>query len=709
MDNNKNINDNTENNVNNIDKNLDSSINTHNIESLINVKEIKLLFWLSGVIFGVLAFALVKMFSILGQISGGNLGGLLGEAQGAYNSLKLIIAVLIIFMVANIVNIIAIFKIRSKALQSNLMEKMKLPNYANPFRLAICQSAIIILAILGKLGIADIFGNLIIILYLAGILGCVVFSFMTLLKNYPIIFNKSGNMASTANNVLNTNEVNNLVNTDNNSIVNIENNVQDNIQGNENVSANNTDNNSQKGFLDNLMEKDNPENKLFLKIIFWLSTAISVMLLYGGIKANSLNSSAKNLANSAGSGSLENLFNSGVKTLGNGMGFLSQAKTMQGIMNLIMVAVIAVSILICLKAKKENNIQKLKNLNYYFIGGLIIFGLLEMYSVNGVIKALTSISGMFGAFAGATPNFGLVKISVIGTFIAALGSAVTNYLFVFKGKNIETGDIKSEINTGIEKINALDPEKKKKYTKIGLIAAGLVVIYYICTSFIFLKNFDMNKYYTVQIDGVSGKAIATVINNPNSPWTKNMEAGKKLSKTDEFAENGQINFIFSQSEGLKNGDVVDVTVEYDKETAKSMKIRPKNTKFKVKVEGLPEYASDANQIKNLKNYITKIAQKEIEKELENNNYNSFNVSNIYYKKNEDGNLEIRYFIQKTSNGYFGGSSFEGIGIGEIVLDKNKNIVSYERLAPKNSYSGDQYNNFAEVEATMASEGFTILN
>lgn len=709
MDNNKNINDNTENNINNIDKNLDNSINTHNIDSLINVKEIKLLFWLSGVIFGVLAFALVKMFSILGQISGGNLGGLLGEAQGAYNSLKLIIAVLIIFMVANIVNIIAIFKIRSKALQSNLMEKMKLPNYANPFRLAICQSAIIILAILGKLGIADIFGNLIIILYLAGILGCVVFSFMTLLKNYPVIFNKSGNTASTANNVLNTNDVNNLVNTDNNSIVNIENNVQDNIQGNENVSANNTDNNSQKGFLDNLMEKDNPENKLFLKIIFWLSAVISVMLLYGGIKANSLNSSAKDLANSAGSGSLENLFNSGVKTLGNGMGFLSQAKTMQGIMNLIMVAVIAVSILIYLKAKKENNIQKLKNLNYYFIGGLIIFGLLEMYSVNRVIKALTSISGMFGAFAGATPNFGLVKISVIGTFITALGSAVTNYFFVFKGKNIETGDIKSEINTGIEKINALDPEKKKKYKKIGLIAAGLVVIYYICTSFIFLKNFDMNKYYTVQIDGVSGKAIATVINNPNSPWTKNMEAGKKLSKTDEFAENGQINFIFSQSEGLKNGDVVDVTVEYDKETAKSMKIRPKNTKFKVKVEGLPEYASDANQIKNLKNYITKIAQKEIEKELENNNYNSFNVSNIYYKKNEDGNLEIRYFIQKTSNGYFGGSSFEGIGIGEIVLDKNKNIVSYERLAPKNSYSGDQYNNFAEVEATMASEGFTILN
>ena len=82
MDNNKNINDNTDNNVNNIDKNLENSIDTKITEGLIQAGEIKLLFWLSAVIFGVLAFVLVKMFSILGQISGGNLGGLLGEAQG---------------------------------------------------------------------------------------------------------------------------------------------------------------------------------------------------------------------------------------------------------------------------------------------------------------------------------------------------------------------------------------------------------------------------------------------------------------------------------------------------------------------------------------------------------------------------------------------------------------------------------------------------
>ena len=433
------------------------------------------------------------------------------------------------------------------------------------------------------------------------------------------------------------------------------------------------------------------------------------MLLYGGIKANGLNSNAKDFANNASSGSLEGMFNSGVKTLGEGMGFLSQAKTMQGIMNLIMIAIIAVSVLIYLKAKKENNIQKLKNLNYYFIGGLIIFGLLEMYSVNGVIKALTSISGAFGALTGSAPNFGLVKISIVGTFIAALGSAVTNYLFVFKGKNIETDDIKSEINTGIEKINALDPEKKKKYKAIGLGAVGLIAIYYICANFIFLNTFDVSKYYTVQIDGVSGKAVATTVVNPNSPLEKIAGTGKKPSKTDEFAESGQVNFVFSQAEGLKNGDVVDVTVEYDKETAKRMKIRTKNTKFKVKVEGLPEYATEASQVKDLKNYVTKVAQKELEKKVEADKYNNFNLSNIYYKKNEDGNLEIKYFIQKTTTSFFAGESFEAIGIGNIVLDKNKNIVSYENLKPKNSYSGDQYNNLAEVEATMASEGFTILN
>ena len=140
------------------------------------------------------------------------------------------------------------------------------------------------------------------------------------------------------------------------------------------------------------------------------------------------------------------------------MDFFSTAKTMQGILNLIVIAVIVAAVLIYLKAKKENKIEKLKNLNYYFIGGFIIFGLLEMYAVHGLVKALTSLSGMFGAATGSAPNFGLIKFSLALIFITSLGSVITNYFVIFRGKNIEIEDIKSEWNNGAEKINAIDPE-----------------------------------------------------------------------------------------------------------------------------------------------------------------------------------------------------------------------------------------------------------
>ena len=49
---------------------------------------------------------------------------------------------------------------------------------------------------------------------------------------------------------------------------------------------------------------------------------------------------AKKAASEASSGSLDNLFSSGANLLGKGMDFFSTAKTMQGILNLIVIAVI---------------------------------------------------------------------------------------------------------------------------------------------------------------------------------------------------------------------------------------------------------------------------------------------------------------------------------------------------------------------------------
>lgn len=490
----------------------------------------------------------------------------------------------------------------------------------------------------------------------------------------------------------------------------MDNNNTENKTNNQNSNANNNSGNiSQSGFLDNILQKDNENNKLFLKIVFWLTTAASVILLYTGIKGLSLYLNAKKAASEASSGSLDNLFSSGTNLLGKGMDFFSTAKTMQGILNLIVIAVIVATVLIYLKAKKENKIEKLKNLNYYFIGGFIIFGLLEMYAVHGLIKALTSLSGMFGAATGSAPNFGLIKFSLALIFITSLGSVITNYFVIFRGKNIEIEDIKSEWNNGAKKINAMDPEKKKKYTAIGIAVIGIIALYYICANFIFLQNFDFNKYYTVRIDGASGNGKITNYQNPEFPLETANSNTEKPKKEEEFAKEGGITFNFSKTEGIQNGDTIDVEVSYNKDVAKKLKIRPQNSKFKIKVNGLLEYAKNANQVKDLKNYITKLAQRKIELQKDDNPSDNPNLSGIYYKQDENGNLSIKYFIQNTFAGFLGNTeSFEPVEIGNIVLDKNNNITSYEEIK-SNSFSSEKYNNAGEVQAAMSSQGYTLLN
>ena len=685
-------------------KNIENNINRQNINNLIELGEIKLLFWLSAVIFGSLGLIFIKVIGILGQFMNG-FRGMIGGAVDGYNSMRLLTVLFIVFGISMIINIIMIFNIRSKALNSNNAVKMTIPNYTNPFRLAISGIAVLVILILLFVGLVPEFlFKLIAVVALAASISCLVFSALTLIKNYPIVFPKSN--AENSNNV----------NTENNNIAdNTVHDSQDTINGQEKISNTSNTNNvsgniSQSGFLDSILQKDNESNKLFLKIIFWLSSISAAILLYSGIKAWSLYSNAKKLASEAnGLSSLDSLFNSGMNTLGEGIGFISTAKMLQGLLNLIIIAVIAVSVLIYLKAKKENKISKLKNLNYYFIVGFGILGLIEMYSVNEVIKAFSSLSGMWGAATGSAPNVGLTQFAVITTFLASLGSAITNYFLVFKGKNVEIEDIKSEFNTGMEKINAMNPEKKKKYKIIGITVIGILGLYYICINFIFLKNFDFNKYYTVRIDGISGNATIQNYQNPNSPLGTMHGNKAKPTKEEEFAKNAEISFAFSKTEGIKNGDTINVDISYNKEVAKKLKIRPKNSKFEIKVDGLLEYAKDVNQIKNFKNYITKIAQQKIESENDENSSRNHNLASIYYKKDENGALSVKYFIQVTSPGFFGNvEHFEQIEIGKIVLDKNKNIISYEEIVPRGIIYSKTYSNMGEVQATMNSEGYTLL-
>ena len=77
----------------------------------------------------------------------------------------------------------------------------------------------------------------------------------------------------------------------------MDNNNTENKTNNQNSNANNNSGNiSQSGFLDNILQKDNENNKIFLKIVFWLTAAASVILLYTGIKGLSLYLNAKKAA-----------------------------------------------------------------------------------------------------------------------------------------------------------------------------------------------------------------------------------------------------------------------------------------------------------------------------------------------------------------------------------------------------------------------------
>ena len=111
----------------------------------------------------------------------------------------------------------------------------------------------------------------------------------------------------------------------------------------------------------------------------------------------------------------------------------------------------------------------------------------------------------------------------------------------------------------------------------------------------------------------------------------------------------------------------------------------------------------------MKNYITKLAQRKIELQKDDNPSENPNLSGIYYKQDENGNLSIKYFIQNTFAGFLGNTeSFEPVEIGNIVLDKNNNITSYEEIK-SNSFSSEKYNNAGEVQAAMSSQGYTLLN
>ena len=675
MDENKNINDN-QNNIND-NKILSNSVGQKDMPF------IKILFWLSTVIFGILSWVVFQIVMILLQFQSGTLGGIAGGLGDSWQFIKSLIVIGVVFVLSLLALIITVWLAYSKAKKENEIQKMKIPGYANAIRLAISGGVLFLVFILSMLGI-DL-GNLSFFIVIGALIGCYVFSFLTALKNYPVVFNKIENQVTekTDVNLIEDKSSNqNAVEVINKSLITTENN-----------------NIVQKGFLDNIFKKDNPQNKLFLKILFYLSTAATTILIWAAFRGWTVYSGLKNETGKASKGD----FGSALNSLGQGLGFLSELKTMHNILKLLIIALIILLIIIYLKLKKENSVSKLKNLNYASAIGLSIFGLLEMNSVGTLIKSLSSFTGMFGAAVGMnTPNPALIKISLAGTFLFALSSAITNYFIVFKNKNIETEDIKSGIDTGIDTVKKMDPEKKKKYAMIAGGIIGIILLYNIGVNYIFAAKVDLSNVYTVKINGASGQAEAFFDNKINSEFDKNNE------KINQFLRNEEVNYTLSKTEGISNGDVIEVIVTYDKNLAKSLKVRPKNEKYSFKVEELPEIVKEVSEIKDFKGFLKENEDYLIDGIKEKNKGSDFNIEKLgaYIGKDENGNLSLRIFIKETKNsGFWKNISFDYIEITNITKN-DKGMISGKNTEIKN-YNGISYNaDLSQLDARLNLEGFS---
>ena len=68
-------------------------------------------------------------------------------------------------------------------------------------------------------------------------------------------------------------------------------------------------------------------------------------------------------------------------------------------------------------------------------------------------------------------------------------------------------------------------------------------------------------------------------------------------------------------------------------------------------------------------------------------------------------MTLKYFYGSVS----AGEEILAVTVKKIILDKNGNIISYDdnKLDDKNNY--EKYYSIPEIEATMNSEGYMLLN
>ena len=247
--------------------------------------------------------------------------------------------------------------------------------------------------------------------------------------------------------------------------------------------------------------------------------------------------------------------------------------------------------------------------------------------------------------------------------------------------------------------------KKGIITFVGVIIA--IIGYYVLTNYVFVNKLNISDYYTVSVDGISGDAKAKILSKKPSKAKRNLELKSFLDKAN-------INFELSKSEGIQNGDTIQVDITYDTNLAKRNKIKVINNKFEIKVNDLPTNVKDISGIKNL-SQIKESYENYFISELERKTdyYETlYEALGMYSGTDSQGKaVLIIYGKVKTRNVYYDGkaSAYYYLELSDLMQNNNGEIIQ----ATKASIDSDSYLNGElnpqELDSRLKLQGFSKIN
>ena len=259
-----------------------------------------------------------------------------------------------------------------------------------------------------------------------------------------------------------------------------------------------------------------------------------------------------------------------------------------------------------------------------------------------------------------------------------------------KDSDLTDNNLNDPINT-TEVVNVVN-NNKRVLTKKRIIVISIIVIifavtgggYYIWNTFFNFTKIDLSSNIELTIDGISGNAYISDIKNE-------IKYDKNDAQISEFISN--LNYDYSKSNKIKNGDEITVNVVYDKKKAKKLKLKITKSSKKIKVKKLNYRFDSASDISTeIVQLVKSRGESELNKFYSNDPYYSYNFSyyGTYFLKLEDSDVLVAVFKE-----YHVERDGEG-GIDETTHFYIYGIKNVDSALNKDNIDNDTYVKYREM-------------